>query len=161
MRSRWRLRTGSVEGARQLDQLGTPGSRLRQAQEGRIEVALAGFVGQRLATQIEYLAADSLQYALRSRSIPLRSGREARIAVGIALGQQAELQRAADIGQLQIAETLGQAAQQAFLSGAGVALARHQGEGLGRRQAHTDRLGLAVRFLAPGAQAGTAVIAAT
>ncbi|MNQ76989.1 hypothetical protein D3C85_918420 [compost metagenome] len=72
----------------------------------------------------------------------------------------AELQRAADAGQLQVAEALAQAFQQTLLGRAAVAPAGDHGEGFVRSQAHADRPLRAIGLGPPGAQAGAAVVAA-
>ena len=126
----------------------------------RIEERLARRITQRLAAHIQYRAPGAFQHALGGGGVPLRSGRQARVAVGGALGEQAELQRTADIGQLQRAETLAQPSQQALLLRTGMAPTGHHGEALARFPAHLDRPRGFRPGLTPGAQAGTAVVAA-
>ena len=70
----------------------------RQRQERRVEVALARLVGQRSAVDVQHFPARPLEYTLRSGRVPLRGGRQARVAISQAFGQLAELQRTADAG---------------------------------------------------------------
>src|SRR3546814_18013796 len=75
----------------------------------------------------------SLQHTLGGGGVPLGRRRQSRIAIGRALGQQAELQRAADTRQLQLTEALTQAAQEALLLRTGMATAGDDREGLDRK----------------------------
>ena len=49
---------------------------------------------------VVYLTTRALHYRLRGSSVPLASGREARVNIGAALCNAAELQRAASLNQL-------------------------------------------------------------
>src|SRR5690554_7662344 len=67
----------------------------------RVEEILPGRIAQWLPLHIQHLAAGALQDTLGGGGVPLRSGRQARIAVGGPFGQQAEFQRTAHIDLFQ------------------------------------------------------------
>ena len=125
---------------------------MRQGEERRVEEGFARLVGQRQALEVEHLATRTFEHALSGRGVPLRGRRKARVAIGIAFGQQAELQRAANIGHVQITKLLAQAGEQTLLRGAGMALAGYHGEGFAGGDTHTDRLRLGPCLTAPGPQ---------
>lgn len=88
----------SIQGAGQLDQFGAPFDGRRQGEEGWVEQGFTRFIGQHFALEGQHFAAGAFQHTLCGSGVPLRGRRQARVAIGNAFGQLAELQRATDAG---------------------------------------------------------------
>src|SRR5690554_3426893 len=106
------------------------------------------------AIQSQHLTTGPFHYGLGGGGIPLAGGGKTRVEIGAAFGQYTELERAADIGQLQATGGL-QAFEQGFLVGTAVAAAGDHPQGLGGG-ATADRLGGPIALPAPAAQPGAA-----
>ena len=107
------LSDAQVQGEKQL------GGQATRRDEMRIEPAVALRVTEALAIEPQHLPPSPFEHCLGSRRVPLAGGGKARVQVGFAFGQQAELQRAADINQIDLLQGF-EAVQQGFLLGTGM-----------------------------------------
>src|SRR5690606_34902726 len=129
---------------------------LADGDEIRVQPVIALRIIETATVEPQYLAASAFQYGLCRSRIPLAGGGKARIQISPALGQNAELQGAADSRQLDVMPAL-EPVQQGFLIRAAVPAAGDHAQGAGRG-AGMDRLGGLPACLAPGAQPGTAPV---
>src|SRR5690606_40017269 len=83
----------------QRNQLAAPDHAGWQCQKGGVEIAFTGFVTERRTSDIQHFSTGAFEHTLCGSGVPLRGRRQARVAVGGTLGQQTELQGAADTDQ--------------------------------------------------------------